>query len=273
MADPVVSPGSFTLSLPLAAGEAVGTMTATNSPTAWSITAGDPSHYYAIDNSGNITITSAGAAALMAGTTVLTVQATATYAGWDPSTALSINLTNSNLTQTALASGNAAQGAMTPLANAKTSGKWYFEFHVTAYPSGGTVGVGVCTTASTIAGWSNNGTTGIGSLGFPGGQIWSNGGVPGSTGAISLNSWIGIAIDLDNRRAWFRASPASNWNNNGTANPATNTGGLTIPAGAMVAIGTFTGVSMGSGTSSTVNFGATAFAGVVPSGFTAGWTL
>jgi hypothetical protein len=57
-------------------------MTATNSPAAWSITAGDPSHYYAIDNSGNITITSAGAAALMAGTTVLTVQATA--AATDP---------------------------------------------------------------------------------------------------------------------------------------------------------------------------------------------
>jgi hypothetical protein len=77
MPDPVVSPGNFSLNLPVTAGEAVGTMTATNSPTAWSIVAGNSGGFYAIDNSGNITITSAGASGLGAGTSILTVQATA----------------------------------------------------------------------------------------------------------------------------------------------------------------------------------------------------
>src|SRR6516162_1269701 len=192
----------------------------------------------------------------------------AVYAGWDPTTAKSITLSNNNRAMTALASGNAEQGATTSLTAAKTAGKWYFEFEATAYPSGGTIGCGICTTSSTIAGFSNNGTTGIGLIGFPGGQIWSNGAVPGTLGAVTINTWVGLAMDLDNRTAWFRPSPAAVWNGSGSANPATNIGGFTIPAGSMVAIGLFTGASMGAGSGSLVNFGGVAFAGVVPAGFT-----
>jgi hypothetical protein len=72
-----------TLSMPTSgagwtAGMVVGTMTASNSPTSWSITAGDASNYYDIDNSGQITVTSAGITALDGdtGTSNLTVQAT-----------------------------------------------------------------------------------------------------------------------------------------------------------------------------------------------------
>jgi hypothetical protein len=56
----------------------VGTMTASNSPTSWAITAGDASNYYDIDNSGQITVTSGGVTALNGetGTSSLTVQAT-----------------------------------------------------------------------------------------------------------------------------------------------------------------------------------------------------
>lgn len=73
---PVVTSRSFNLSLPTSLNTAVGTMPATNSPTAWAIIAGDPSGFYAIDSSGNITVTSAGASGITAGTYTPTCQAT-----------------------------------------------------------------------------------------------------------------------------------------------------------------------------------------------------
>jgi hypothetical protein len=73
---PVVTNASFSLTLPVHAGQVVGVMTATNSPTSWSITAGNPSGFYAIDNLGNISITPAGATGITAGPASLTVQAT-----------------------------------------------------------------------------------------------------------------------------------------------------------------------------------------------------
>lgn len=73
---PVVTPVNFSLSLPATAGQIVGTVTATGSPTSWAITAGNASGYFAISNAGIITVTSAGASGLTAGSYSLTVQAT-----------------------------------------------------------------------------------------------------------------------------------------------------------------------------------------------------
>jgi hypothetical protein len=81
MADPIIIPGNFNLTLPVAGGDGVGTMTATDNPVSWSIIAGDPGGYYAIDNSGNITVTSAGAIGIIAGKTVLTLQALGAVTG------------------------------------------------------------------------------------------------------------------------------------------------------------------------------------------------
>ncbi|MDA9469628.1 cadherin repeat domain-containing protein [Bradyrhizobium sp. CCBAU 53415] len=76
-AAPVVVGTTFNLSLPATSGAHVGTMTATSgTPTSWSITAGNSAGYFAIDNSGLITVTSAGASGLTAQTYGLTVQAT-----------------------------------------------------------------------------------------------------------------------------------------------------------------------------------------------------
>jgi hypothetical protein len=60
------------------AGTPVGQMTPLNLPASWSITAGNASGYYAIDNSGNITVTAAGISALgnQTGTSTLICQAT-----------------------------------------------------------------------------------------------------------------------------------------------------------------------------------------------------
>jgi hypothetical protein len=72
---PAVFTGLFSLTLPVHAGQVVGVMTATNSPTSWSITAGNPGGFYTIDNLGNISITPAGATGIVAGPASLTVQA------------------------------------------------------------------------------------------------------------------------------------------------------------------------------------------------------
>jgi hypothetical protein len=73
---PVVSPATFNLTLPLTANQPVGTVTASNSPTAFAITTGNASGYFAISNAGALTVTAAGAAGIAAGTSTLGVTAT-----------------------------------------------------------------------------------------------------------------------------------------------------------------------------------------------------
>lgn len=77
---PVVSNATFSLTTTgtgWAAGKVVGTVTATRNPTSWAITAGNGSGYFAISNTGVITVTSAGASGLAntSGVTTLSVQA------------------------------------------------------------------------------------------------------------------------------------------------------------------------------------------------------
>ena len=66
------------LTLPVTNGEAVNTMTASQSPTSWAITgcSASCSGYFAVDNSGNVTITSSGVTNLVAGTYTLSLTAT-----------------------------------------------------------------------------------------------------------------------------------------------------------------------------------------------------
>ena len=97
-----------------------------------------------------------------------------------------------------------------------------------------------------------NGSGGINAT-FP---AW---GVPFATGNI-----VSMAVDLTAKLVWFRVN-GGNWNAGGTADPATGVGGFDISA--------YTGtvhyfiVSGNNTVKSTVNFGATAYAYAVPSGF------
>ena len=91
---PVVTPASFPLQTPTTLGQSVGTVQATNNPTSWAITAGDPAGNFAISASGLITVTVAGVSNLVNGTANLTVQAT--NAGGSGSGAVTINYSSSN---------------------------------------------------------------------------------------------------------------------------------------------------------------------------------
>ena len=105
------------------------------------------------------------------------------------------------------------------------------------------------------------------------GAIWRNGGSAGVsiTPPLNASNVLCCAVDLDNRNMWFRVGSGGAWSG-ASGNPATNTGGVPIPAGTMVPFVVFGGASGVAGSAVTANFGASAFAGAVPAGFTAGWT-
>ena len=194
-----------------------------------------------------------------------------TYATFNPATATAVTLSGGNLVATNTGTTAAEQGAKS--ATAKTNGKYYFETTFTSYAGTTTrIVTGVGTSASTYAGMSSNATAGA--VIHIGGGIHANGVgniVDIITGSFPLGTVIGVAVDLDNRKCWFRQTPSGLWNGSATASPATGTEGVTIPAGAMVPFCTFGGTGGTANNITTANFGASAFNGAVPSGYTAGW--
>ena len=201
-----------------------------------------------------------------------TVTAAVTVATWDPATITAVTLSGGNLTATSTGTTSADQGAHVAGTSGKTTGKYYFEMQNTGVGglAGGNSGMAVGTTASTYTNMGNTATTGVEA--YRSGNIWANGSNTGiNIGALG-GSVVGMAVDLDNRRVWFRLGSGI-WNNSGTANPATNTGGITIPAGTMVPFVTFGSTGGAPGDKITANFGASAFTGALPSGFTSGWPI
>jgi hypothetical protein len=196
-----------------------------------------------------------------------------TWATWEPASVASVTLSGSNLIATNTGKNSPDQGAQVSDANAKTTGKYYFEATFITITGGPNLGVGIGTTASTYTGIGSSAT--VGDHGYQAGAIWANGANTGtSVGAYSNGQITGIAVDLDNRKAWFRHAPSGNWNNSGTANPASNIGGIAIPAGAMVPFVTFGGTPGGAANNVVAgNFGGSAFSGTVPAGFIAGWPV
>jgi hypothetical protein len=189
-------------------------------------------------------------------------------ATWDTSTAVNVALSGGNLTATTTGT-SAGQGVRAADIFGRDNGKLYYELTVTNSASSNN-GVGVGTTISTYANMISSATTGA-IVFFFSGNIWAGGSNTGiSLGARSNGDVIGVAIDLDNRTIWFKKvnGTPGNWNNSGSANPATNAGGITVPAGLMVPFNVH-GATAGS--ILTANFGASGFTGTVPSGFVSGW--
>jgi len=193
----------------------------------------------------------------------------APYTTWDPATVSVTTLSGGNLvaTNTSAVSTGGAQGVV---ASGKATGKYYYEITITTLTGGGNYGVGVGTTTSTYVNLASNATTGA--ILFRSGNLYVNGSGPvASFGARSAGDVIGIAVDLINGKVWHRVAPSGNWNANASYDPATNTGGFTLPAGTYVPFWTNGGSGGATGNVATANFGASAFSGAVPSGFTSGW--
>lgn len=179
---------------------------------------------------------------------------------WNPADkAASTVLSNGNLTAMATTSSSGGRAV-----DGYTTGKYYVEY--TNSWSSGSDSVGI---ATSTAGFN---AVPIGQCSvLYSGSINLDGSNTGSTvgGGVAPSGTIGMAVDISNKLIWFRGAPSGNWNGSGTANPATGTGGISIS--------TLTGTLFPwfsiafNGDTITANFGATAFSGAVPGGFTSGW--
>ena len=185
--------------------------------------------------------------------------------------------TNGNLTVLGAAGYALTSSGTAQAREGKTSGKWYVEVTLVA-ASGNNDGIGIVAAAGV-------GSRFVGDTqGFILEQGWgyfnTNGlVVKANAGQTSVNNTtyvagdvICMAIDLDNKKLWFRKNGGSWIGTSGTPDPVTNTAGFDITA--LMNYGRiYPAVNLSGATSKfTANFGTSAFARAVPSGFTAGWT-
>jgi hypothetical protein len=95
-----------------------------------------------------------------------------------------------------------------------------------------------------------------------------------SIGARTTGDVIGVAVDFGNSLCWFRLAPSGLWNGTAGHDPTNPVpGGIAVLAGTTVPFITFgsglAGAAGVAGNVITANFGASAFTGTVPSGYTA----
>jgi hypothetical protein len=170
-------------------------------------------------------------------------------------------------------------------AAAKNSGNYYFEVTFTNL-NGTNSGISILRDDTTYTGGSPNETDVILGLLPPTdinvGLIVANSGNTGQKiGAMGpAVTTVGVAVNFTYGLSWWRICPAGPWNglpNPGTTdpNPAATGGvnGITI-GGAISASHKATPAILFAGNNTetaTVNFGQSAFVGVVPPGYTAGW--
>ena len=194
----------------------------------------------------------------------------------DPVATAGVTFSNGNLTALGITGSTRISSGIAQPLEGKTSGKWYVEFTCVAV-SGNIDGVGTVNSF----GVSLNGFMGSDSVRaawgiYTNGQVLSNFTAPSVVNAFTytVGDVVGLAIDLDNQRLWANKNGILTWlGTTGTPNPATNTNGLDLSQSLSNNCRVYPAVNLSGGSAQfTANFGATAFIGTVPSGFTAGWT-
>jgi hypothetical protein len=190
---------------------------------------------------------------------------------FDPShSAIFVTFSSGNLVATSTVSdSNSPIFALKGVA----SGKYYWELVFTTsntHPGGGLGNTG----SSDIHGdWLGKYADTLGW--YNDGSLWNNTTNVGTWATYTLPGTVRLcyALDVPNNKVWGRVGTTGNWNNSGTANPATNTGGLTIPADIVSNLATFPIVPAamlydltGPDTVTGV-FASASWAGAAPSGF------
>lgn len=191
------------------------------------------------------------------------------FGNWNPADTSTGVLSNFDLTYTANISG-------TPYTRATfgaSAGKFYFEVLLSLVNASTLTGFGIATKTATYANMQASGLNCAMLTNFGANSpMYVNGTQVISNLGASNNNHCGCAINFATQLIWFRPAPASNWNNSGTANPATGTGGQSISglSGSLFPFCTINTGHAGSN-SMTANFGASAFSGTAPTGFNPGW--
>lgn len=187
------------------------------------------------------------------------------YTSWNPSDRTNTTLSNGNLTATATAAGGGGVRSV----HAVTAGKYYWE-PTAATTSSGSTALGIANASANLATVGSAPSNAC--VCYQSGAVWLNNASQGfNIGSYTSGQLLCIALDVTGKLIWIRRGTAGNWNGSGTANPATGTGGLNIAsissASTLYAVFGFIAASQ----SCIANFGASAFGGTVPSGFTAGF--
>lgn len=173
------------------------------------------------------------------------------------------SLSGGNLTLTKTTNNTTATLTATTLLG---QGKWYWE-QTLGNVTSGVFAVGFLLT--TYLNWNDYLGDSYFSLGYRSdGGVWVNNNSITTIQTYTTGDVISVAVDLVNELVWFRKN-GGNWNNSGTANPATGAGGISIPNGAALG-GIFPAVGVYAvGDSVTINLGGSTFAYTAPSGFAA----
>lgn len=149
----------------------------------------------------------------------------------------------------------------------KSTGKFYWEIPSTTF-NGADAGCGVATAGAVLA---TIGTTVANAfMAFKSGNVYSNTVLQFNIGTLASSS-AQFAMDCDHKRMWVRKA-GGNWNGSATANPATNTEGVDVSSWFSTGLHAAGSIQNNASDTMTANFGASAFAFSVPSGFTSGFT-
>lgn len=197
------------------------------------------------------------------------------FATWAVATAVDVAISGGDLVATNTGTTSSDQGVLAT--SSKSAGKFYFEITITNLAASGLNlktcwGLAMGTATYTGIGTNADDAVTVNQLGSITCDTSASG--IGNLGQRATGDVIGIAIDFTNQRIWFRVAPSGLWNGNAAGDPATNVNGANIAAlsGSLTPVCTFGGLVGVAGNVNTANFGATAFSGAVPSGFTSGWT-
>lgn len=214
----------------------------------------------------NHVVEAAAVSFAVTGTDASLTYANPSVVNWDSTQKNSnVALTNSDLTATSDGSPASTHFAGRAVAGAVIGSgvKRYWEITVT---NSGTfasndAGTGVCNSSQTFADNTFLGSSTNSISYYCGGDVYYN-----SSAITSIGNWqatVTICVACDGGNAiWWRVG-SGNWNGSGTADPATNTGGVSISSMGDV----FPAYNVRNSGSLTANFGATAFAHTPPSGF------
>lgn len=185
----------------------------------------------------------------------------ASFTTWDPANkGPNVVLSNGNLSVTVTSGYAGAFQNVKALASA-SSGKKYFEWKSDLQQTFGLPGI--CNGSQSMDGEFLGGTAN--SVGFVAdGRVYVANVNVSTIQTYAQGDTVCVALDIGNQMIWFRTN-GGNWNNSGTADPATNVGGIDISA---VSGPYFPGGQINNDADAfTANFGATAYAQAIPSGF------
>jgi hypothetical protein len=116
-----------------------------------------------------------------------------------------------------------------------TTGKFHFEFQVLSsgpfgFPVNSGVGISNAAGISSTSFFGDSHTNSIALFVTPGaGFFFNNSGLGGAFLTVAQYDWIAVEVDIGAKLIWGRnITELSDWNLNGSANPATGTGGYSF---------------------------------------------